>query len=181
MDVLERMTQTEFLGREFLTWLWFKSEAQGGTFDLPDIGNVEIWIDDRVTLKSDADQAPETVVCSGENSDLREARFALAENKKVAQARFRMTIGEEEWSFSLESAGLNVKSMKPPKVVADVREDPDGLFFERFKLVELAVSALDALFLSFVNLRISDAWDTREVPAMANWIRKGTRSHPAPS
>jgi recombination associated protein RdgC len=180
MDMLERMSRTEFLGREFLTWLWFRSETQGGMFELDAAESVEVWIDDRVTLQSDADQAVETITCSGENSDLREARFALAENKKVTQARFRMAMGEDEWSFTLESSRLNVKSLKPPRVVQDVRDDPDGLFFERVRLMERAVSVLDALFLSFVSLRVSEAWSAREVPGMARWIREGTQARKRP-
>ena len=176
MDLLERMARTEFLGREFLTWLWFKSEEQGGRFAVDSPGEVEIRMDDRVTLKSDAEESPETVACSGENSDLREARFAMAENKKVTQARFRMVVGEEEWSFSIESGSLNVKSMRPPRVSWDAREDPEGLFFERIKLLELALSVLDAVFLDFMQLRLSEAWEHREVPAMTRWIRDGLKS-----
>ncbi len=176
MDLWERMNHTEFMGREFLTWLWFKSEERDGMFPVAPIGEVGLWLDDRVTLKSDSDEAPETVVCSGENSDLKEARFALAEGKKITQARFRMEIAENEWSFTLESAALNVRSMRPPRVVVDTREDPEGLFFERVKLLELAISALDGIFFGFVKMRLSDEWEAKEVPAIARWIREGLGS-----
>jgi hypothetical protein len=175
MDHAERMARWEFLGREFLTWLWFKSEEQGGTLDLGEMGEVEIGLDDRVTLRSDEDQTPETVTCLGESAGFREARFALTEEKKVTQARFRMTMGEDEWSFTLDSARLNFRSMRPPKVEQDTQEDPEGLFFERVGLVERAVSVLEALFLSFVKLRASGQWKDQEASAMATWIEEGMR------
>ena len=34
MDLIEKMRRTDFLGPEFLTWLWFRTETQSGPFDL---------------------------------------------------------------------------------------------------------------------------------------------------
>jgi len=170
MSLAEKMADTEFLGREFLVWLWFRSETREGVFDLEDIGTVEIWLDGKMTLESEGEERGEKVICAGAAARLKEARFALTKNKKPTQATLRMLKGDDEWSFSLDSAWLNFSSLKTPKVVQDVREDPDGLFYERMFLIEQPIAVMDALFSRFVELRLSPEWDAEELPAMKDWI-----------
>ncbi|HUT71614.1 MAG TPA: hypothetical protein VMW89_13155 [Desulfatiglandales bacterium] len=173
MEVLERVRRTEFLGRDFLTWLWFKSEANEGRFDLGELGMVELWFDGKVTLQSDSDQDVETITCSGENPSLREARFALTKSKKVTQAKLRLIVGDNEWSFTLDSTWLNFKSLKTPTVVHDKKDDPEGLFYERVLLIEQPLRAIDTLFSSFIKIRTSPEWGTQELPALIEWVNQG--------
>jgi len=173
MDLLEQLNKTEFLGREFLTWLWFKSETSDGKFDLGETGEAQLWFCDRVTLKSEGSQSVQTVTCCGENSDLREARYALAENKKVTQAKILLVVGDEEWTFSLDSTWLNFKSLKTPQIEQDTKEDPEGLFLEKVSLINKAVSIVETIFLSFIKLRTSQAWHSQDLPAISDWIKSG--------
>jgi recombination associated protein RdgC len=173
MEVLERIRRTEFLGRDFLIWLWFKSETNEGRFDLGDLGSVELLFDGRVTLQSDGDTYAETITCSGENPPLREARFALTKSKKVTQAALRLIVGDNEWSFTLDSTWLNFKSLKTPTVAHDKKDDPDGLFYERIFLIEQPLRAIDTLFSAFTKTRTSPEWDTQELPALMEWINQG--------
>ena len=173
MEVLERVRRTEFLGKDFLIWLWFKSKTNEGRFDLGDLGTVELWFDGRVTLQSDGDKHAETITCSGQNPPLREARFALTKNKKVTQAALRLIVGDNEWSFTLDSTWLNFKYLKTPTVAHDKKDDPDGLFYERIFLIEQPLRAIDTLFLAFIKIRTSPEWDTQELPALMEWINQG--------
>jgi len=173
MQLLERVGSTEFIGREFLAWLWFKSETGEGSFPLGEAGSVELWYDGRIVLQSDQDDRDEKVICLGDTSRSREARFALAERKAVTEAKIRLSIGDNEWSFILDATWLNFKSFKTPRVVQDDKEDPDGLFYEKFYLIEQALSALDAVFSSFIKLRLSADWEARELPALLQWVGEG--------
>ena len=173
MEVLERVRQSEFLGRDFLIWVWFKSETNEGQFDLGELGKGELWFDGRVTLQSDSDEDIETITCSGENPHLREARFALTENKKVTQATLKLIVGDNEWLFTLDSAWLNFKSLKVPKVIQDSKDDPGGLFYERIFLIEQPLRAIDTLFSSFIKIRTSPQWGAQELPALMDWIHQG--------
>jgi hypothetical protein len=173
MQLLERVGSTEFIGREFLVWLWFKSETGEGSFPLGEARSAEIWYDGRIVLQPDQDDRDEKVICLGETSRSREARFALAERKAVTEAKIRLSIGDDEWSFILDATWLNFKSFKTPRVVQDDKEDPDGLFYEKFYLIEQALSALDAVFSSFIKLRLSADWEARELPALLQWVGEG--------
>ncbi|MBW2017671.1 MAG: hypothetical protein JRJ01_12660, partial [Deltaproteobacteria bacterium] len=155
MQLLERVKKAGFLGREFLAWLWFRSETNGGRFDFGEEKTLDLWFDKKIVLESEEEEGVEKVVCTGDHPHLKEARYALKENKEITEAGIRLVIGDNEWSFVLDSTWLNFKNFKTPKTMADKGEDPDGLFYEKFFLVEQAVSAIDTLFAAFVKLRTS--------------------------
>jgi hypothetical protein len=173
MQLIEKARDYEFLGREFLVWLWFKSETNAGVFSLGEAGSAELWFGGRIVLQPDEDDRDEKVICLGETSRSREARFALAEYKTVTEAKVKLSIGDNEWSFILDSTWMNFKSFKTPKVMQDKEQDPDGLFYEKFYLIEQALSAMDTIFTSFITLRLSPDWDETELPAFIQWIREG--------
>ncbi|MFC1892018.1 hypothetical protein ACFLZT_06460, partial [Thermodesulfobacteriota bacterium] len=86
MDTLEKIAETEVLGRDFLVWLWFQSDTNGGMIELGEGETAEIYFDGKITLQSEGVEALEKITCSGVNPRLREARFALSEDKKVTQS-----------------------------------------------------------------------------------------------
>lgn len=172
MGLLELLFSREFIGREFLTWLWFRSEADEGRFAPPGSDPFQLWLDDRVVLESDGDEKVQQVICQGTDSALTEARYAILGGKKVTQARLKLMQGDDEWVFTLDAAWLNFRSLKTPKVMTDFQEDPEGIFFERLLLIQKVVDALEAVFIEFITLRISKKWYAEEVPAFRSWIKK---------
>lgn len=169
MQLIERLRDTEFLGREFLLWIWHNSETRGGTYKLDD-EDVELWIDNKIVLRRDDDEGSEKISCTGNNPHLREARFALNESKQVTECQLRLKVEDNEYSFTLDSKWMNLKSFKTPKVLQDVDDDPDGIFYEKVYLIEQALSAVDTIFSQFIKLRTSPEWDKREKPALLKWI-----------
>ncbi len=177
MQLLEKARKTEFLGREFLAWLWFRTETDKGHFKLGE-ETVDIWFDGKITLEGENERGLETIVCSGQSQDMKEARFALAENKEIVQATVVLTMGDNQWTFVLDALWMNFRTFKTPKVVQDKREDPDGLFYEKVYLMEAAVSAVDDIYGEFLRHRLSPEWSTRELPALVQWIREGQSGQP---
>ena len=172
MQVLEKVKETEALGREFLAWLWFKTETDGGTFDLGEAGRAELWFDGRMTLQAEHDHGTETITCTGDQPQMKEARFALSEKKEITQAMVKLGIGDNLWSFVLDSTWMNFKSFKTPKVMQDKEEDPEGIFYEKIFLIEQAITAVENIFYFFIKLRISPEWEKKERPALVKWINE---------
>ena len=75
MDVLEKAEKSELIGRDFLVWLWFKSETNAGIIDLGDKGHAEIRFEGKITLETENDGGVESVTCSGDSPRLKEARL----------------------------------------------------------------------------------------------------------
>jgi hypothetical protein len=173
MQLIEKARDYEFLGREFLVWLWFKSETNDGRFSLGEAGSAELHFDGRIVLQTEEDERDEKVICLGDTWRSREARFALTEYKTITEAKVKLGIGDNEWSFILDSTWMNFKSFKTPKVMQDKEQDPEGLFYEKFYLIEQALSAVDVIFTAFITLRLSPDWEESELPALTQWIGEG--------
>jgi hypothetical protein len=173
MSVFDEVREHESLGRDFLVWLWFRSETLDGVFDLGDDGEVELWFEGKITLQTDGERSTQTITCTGESARIREARFALREAKKVTRARLHLKEGRDEWSFELDSTWLNFHSLKTPKTFREKGEDPEALFYERIFLVEKPVAIMSALFLRYLEARLSPTWEAEEFPSLIKWVREG--------
>jgi len=168
MQVVDKALETEYVGRDFLTWLWFKSETGEGRFRLDKAGDVELWFDGPVTLQSEGSAGAEKVVCS--NEALTEARFALTEGRKVVKATIRVKAGEDEWVCGLDSLWLNFRGVRLPKTVKEKEEDREGIFYERAFLIERLVGIMDEFFALFLKLRLSGRWREEEFPLLKAWV-----------
>jgi len=175
MSVIDEVRESQSLGRDFLVWLWFRSETMEEAFEMQGGEEEELWFEGKVTLQSEGDRGVETVVCTGENVRIREARFALAEGKKLTRAKIHLRAGDHEWVFELDSTWMNFHSLKTPRVFREKGEDPDALFYERVLLEEKLIFMMDQIFSEYLEARLSPAWDTEEFPALMRWIRQGVK------
>jgi hypothetical protein len=163
------------LGREFLTWLWFKSEERNGMIMIPDIGETEIHFVRRLVLESGDGEYSESVVCQGMHTDLREGREALRQGKKIREARLQLTRDAATWEFTFKADRFQFQSLKMP-VVMDLDEQQDnrdGRILERIYLLETVVRVMDRLFMLFLALRLSDAWQQERI-RMEKWLQSSS-------
>jgi len=172
MDILSLIQNKKFLGREFLTWLWFQSDSKSGMIALDESQTVEIWVDNKIILESADEETPEKVICQGDSSEMLEARQALIQGKKVSQACFRLYMKDDEWRFTLDDSRLDFRACKTPKIILDKKEDPEGLFYEKTFLLQEAVRVVEQVFIQFIKIRISPQWEKTELPALQQWIQK---------
>jgi len=159
------------IGREFLTWLWFKSEERNGTVRIPDAGECEVIFLRRLVLESGDGEYAETVVCQGMHADLKEGKEALRQGKKITAARLRIAHDKSEWEFTFKADRFHFQSLKLPTLPeSDGDEiDREGQLLERISLVEKAAGMMDLLFGSFLNIRCSGDWG-KEQTRMQKWI-----------
>ncbi len=174
MDFLEILNEKSFLGREFLTWLWFKSEKTGGTIEISGGKFVEVLFLDRMTLDLAGADTPQTVSLKGEHSGLREGMAALREGKKIEEARVSVRAGDNTFTMLLKGTWFSFGAFRTPPVLpqgeADPDEGPEARFLEKAALIEEGMEIVDSLFEHFVKLRISDQWESTELPEMRKWI-----------
>ncbi|HVY61308.1 MAG TPA: hypothetical protein VHF22_06620 [Planctomycetota bacterium] len=184
-----------FLGREFLTWLWFRCEADGGTFELPPRGAVEdakkakkkkddepepdrevgVVFNDYVSLVSDGDEREENILKKGSPHRSAEARMALLVGKLVSAAKLEVARGERSWTVTLTGETLDFRSVKYPDAEGD---EPEERSIDRLSAMQELGEIVDGLYGLFLGVRTSPDWDAKEVPAIARWIKKraGTKA-----
>jgi len=171
-----------FLGSEFLIWLWFFSDTREGRVTIPssdpqeDRGkdiNFELYLGNKIILEQTTDGITQKVSCTGPDAAYSEARTALREGKKIKEAEYEITVGENKYSFTLDTRLWAVKGLKTPKVASSLHDDdPDGRFLEKIYLIEEALKYIDLIYHQFLTLRLGITWDRDITPELKKWVEK---------
>ena len=175
MDLVDLIAETRFLGQEFLTWLWYKSEERGGSVELPGRGDITVVFEKHMLLEYGEGEANEKIICSGLQTELQEARTGLQMGKKLEQARIQLVSGDYEYNFTLAAAMLEFRSVKLPKTAGTESQDAanpeetEGMILERTYLIEELIRMVNELFRAFLDVRLSDGW-TPEIAKIQGWI-----------
>jgi hypothetical protein len=165
--------ESAILGQEFLTWLWFKSEHEGGRFKSGDEW-FEVYMEQRVSVEGGSGEGKEVATVAGPHAEMREARMGLSTGKKVNRALLRLAQDGEEWTMQLKAEDFAYNSVRTPKV--DTRreqgEDPDGVWLEKLYLLEKCIGFIDVLYRQFLEVRLSSLKWPQEVKAFRAWLTK---------
>lgn len=112
--------EVSFLGREFLTWLWFRCEAEGGEFEIPADGgrtnSVAVMVEDALSLVSLEEDGAVMSLRKGTPTTRPEAASALAAGMQLKKARIFMAQGPREWQFTLDGETLDLGGLKTPEL-----------------------------------------------------------------
>jgi hypothetical protein len=168
-------TGSSFLGREFLTWLWFKSEERGGAVQIPGGEDIEVTFTRRLVLESGGGDYSERIVCQGLHAGLKEGKAAIQEGKKVKDARIQLGVGADKFEFTLRGDRFEFQSLRLPSGMSmeeEEEEEKGGRILERIYLTERAARIMDQLFSIFLKKRISPQWSSEEIPRIKKWVQK---------
>lgn len=177
MDLVDIISEKKFLGQEFLTWLWYKSEERGGAIQLPGTEDVLVVFEKHMLLESGEGESHERLICKGLQTELQEARTGLLMGKKLEKARIYLAKGDYEWRLSLSATLFEFRNVSLPKTVSADDESSDPLAWEakvleRVGMSEEAIHTIDELFRMFLKIRISADW-MYEKDSLKAWITKG--------
>jgi len=162
---------TSLIGREFMTWLWFKSEERNGRISLPQGDEVELNLLKRIVLEAGVGEYSQGVVCHGIHAELKEGKEAIRQGKKVKEAGIKLIFNQNEWEFALKADNFHFQSLKLPVAEwQETEEDPSGKILERIYLIENAAQIIDQLYNSFLSIRYSSQWDEKEEKLMVKWL-----------
>lgn len=175
MDLVDIIAEKRFVGQEFLTWLWWKSEERGGSIALPEQGDITVVFEKHMLLEYGEGETNEKLICSGLQTELQEARTGLRMGKKLEQARIQLMHGQYEYNFTLAAALMEFRNVKLPKTAETETdaganpEETEGMILERIYLFEELIRVVNSLFKLFLQTRVSDRW-MEELATIRNWV-----------
>ena len=146
----------EFIIREFLLYILFISEINGGEVDVS--GEiVYINVLDRLTLEGEGD-VWETDLKKGVPSISQEAKRAILNGKMPSLMKLKVQSGEDSFFFVLDSKTLDLKSLKIPAVAI---KEPDIKLEQRMFYIETIYIILESLFKDFYKIRVDEKkWES---------------------
>ena len=157
------------VGRDFLTWLWFYSEARGGMFTLDDYEPVSIMLEGPLLFTHEGDGAYETLLRKGEPMNSTESKTCLMVGKKLKQANLTFACGDEIWTFTLDADEFIFRNVKIPKIEEFL--DAISNFEERMRRMERLVDMFFVIFDQFVQERAEARNWAAIKDGIDNWVQ----------
>jgi recombination associated protein RdgC len=179
MDLVDLIAEKRFIGQEFLTWLWWKSEERGGVVALPGEGDIVVVFEKHMLLEYGEGDNNESLICRGLQTELQEARTGLVMGKKLEQARIQLTYNDYEWNFTMAAALMEFRNVKLPKTGGESGnennpEEREGMILERIFLFEELTRLVLDLFRLFLKIRVGDEWRD-ELVKIREWVNKAKK------
>jgi hypothetical protein len=170
LDVAIAYRRYQFLGNEFLTWLWFMIETDQNSLRQYDPDLVSLNIGSRLVLENTRNNAKETVTIKGDEANLEEGLVALKKGAVVTEMHLSYKTVGQNWLFSLKGESLNISSLKLPETgPVETPEDLEGVVIEKAYLLEKVIGLVNNLFSHFIKLRVSDTWRSQTVSRIHKW------------
>jgi len=156
-------------GRDFLTYICYKSDKNAGKFRLAESGQeFSVWVDGKISFEDDREPPPNKVSYSGDDFTDRELKQALRTGKRVREARLRVEKGENTWTFTLRADRFEVSGLKLDMPGTD---DLEERFFGRMLSLEGLNTLLDGLFEDFIARACGKSWQTQGYMEFQSWLR----------
>jgi len=169
------METVSLIGREFLTWLWFKAEERNGRIKLSGKEEVELHFLKRIALEAGEGEYAQGVVCHGIHAELTEGKEAnTAGGKKSKEAGIKLIHDNNEWEFAIKADSFDIQSLKLP--APDWQETPEDrrqeACWKEFTSLKNAVKTMDKLYESFLQIRFSPQWKEKETKLLNKWLEQ---------
>lgn len=154
-----------FLGKEFLTWLWSRTSADA-PLRLANGDDVSVALARTLRLKCDFGLTGVTTLLNENPAAAAEARAALALGKQPTKAGLVLGGAAGEFAFTLDALSFAISSLI---LVEETQEkDPRARLESRFERTFDAGRLLDALFGLFLEARTGRNL-SRELRQMSDW------------
>jgi hypothetical protein len=167
MSMADKLRHTQFLGREFLTWLMFRSSRDEGVFKLRDRRVAELFFERAMTLDGDNPAREMSSIKVDDPAQSEEVMLSLRLGKKVSRARLLLLVDGHEYSLVLDGPTLGMRSVKLPDALAPEFSELMG---ERAGLAKTLEDTLHGMFLDFVRLRLDQKKWAKEAVAIRQWL-----------
>jgi hypothetical protein len=168
MDFLAMRSKYALLGRDFLTWLYYRCESTQGQPEEAG-GGVEVFFDDALALAGEGDK-PAVSTFKGDPSTMRsELAVALKQGKKIAKAKVQIVTGDGNWSFTIDTDEWLVRSLKMPTSLVD-GSDPEAVILDRLALMEKGEEIIERILSHYLKARVDAKGYASMAKDVAKWI-----------
>jgi len=172
LDVAVAYNRYQFLGEEFLTWLWYVIEKDQNLIKNFDKDFVALEIGNRIVFENRRRESGERITIKGDGASLEEGILTLKKGALVSELNVVFKSAELTWQFSLKGESLNVSSFNLPSTgTPESDEDIEGFVLEKIFLYDKILKILENIFTYFVKLRLSNRWQDKTVPKIKSWIQ----------
>jgi hypothetical protein len=158
----------DFLGNEFLQWLWWVLDAQSDTVRLPDESTVICMMSRVLSLECPLAETGRETISHEAPVRLPEAKRAALSGKLPRKSGLTLIRHDEQYELTLTAETLAVSGAALPKLESEteIAERQD-----RIDQIRHLTETVDLLFAAFIRRRLGPAWED-DLKKLRVWMKK---------
>jgi hypothetical protein len=156
----------DFLGNEFLLWLWHYVEQESDTLKLMDNSEVALMIARTLQLECPRGQTGRESISSDGPAKLPEAHRAIQAGKLPRKMGLTLVRQDSQYELTLQAESLAVSGARLPAPEGD---EERARLEERVTQVRHLLETLDLMYAAFLQHRLGDAW-AKETSRIKKWL-----------
>jgi hypothetical protein len=161
----------DFLGNEFLLWVWYVLDSESDTLRLADKSEVAVMIARTLVLECPRGQTGRESISSDGPARLPEAHRAIQAGKLPRKAGLTLVRHDQQYELTLQAESLAVSGAKLP---APEGETDRARLEERVTQLRHLLETLDLLYDAFGSHRFGSGWP-RELAKIQKWLQRDER------
>jgi hypothetical protein len=165
----------DFLGNEYLLWLWYQLDSDSDTISLGDGSEAAVMLTRTLVLECPRGQTGRQSISSDGPTRLPEARRAIQSGKLPRKVGLTIVRHDQQYELTLHAETLAVSGARLP---APEASEERARLEERIGQLRHLLETLDLLYDAFGAKRAGEAW-TKELAKMQKWLTRGGVSEPA--
>jgi recombination associated protein RdgC len=170
--VVKSVDLKDFLGNEFLYWLWWLAETDDGALTIKDQDGREsevfFAIDKALDMDCAWDAGGKLTLRGAGPTRLIEAGDALKTGKWPRKMGLIVSDGEHQWELTFQSDQWSVSAAMLPTIedAAGPREQIE----QRLELARTLAQTLDGMYRAFLEARTASGWPSKR-GAIRQWVK----------
>lgn len=176
LDIAVAYNKYNYLGNEFLTWLWYVIENDIDLSELAGLKDKKLTCDignSLVLENSLGDNSREKISIKGDDAGLEEGTTALQKGALVTELNLILTIEDNEFRFTIKGESMNISGLKTPQAGnTETSDEVEGAVLEKQFLLSMVFNVIDTLFQKFVTKRGTEEWKTTDIQRIRSWINQ---------
>ena len=165
-------TSRDFLGNEYLLWLWYVLDHENDVVPLADKSEVAVMLTRTLTLECPRGVTGKETISSDGPTRLPEARRAIQSGKLPRKVGLMLVRHDQAYELTLSAENLAINGARLPATEAD---DDRGCLEERVTQLRHLLETLDLMYDTFAERRATDSWP-KELAKMQKWLQREERA-----
>jgi hypothetical protein len=162
----------DFIGNEFLLWLWYFTDVQSDTLKLADNSEVTLMLARTLNLECPRGVTGHETISHEGPTRLPESRRAIQSGKLPRKVGLTLVRHGEQYELTLHAETLAVSGAKLPP--PDEQSDARGKLDDRANQLRSLIETLDLLYNAFGEKRFGKEWE-HELAGMQKWLKREDR------
>lgn len=167
----------DYLGNEFMMWLWWYLENQSDTFALPDGSELTAMFARTLSLECPLGENGKETISYECPIKLPEAMQAIRAGKLPRKAGLTLVRHNQQFDLTLQAETFGISGAR---IQADEAEDAEEIRVNRIDSIRNLGETVDLMLKSFCERRVSKKWNS-ELEQINRWLVGDTNKSKKPA